>query len=106
MLFNERNTISFKYTGIYIIFSTSNQLAHIIKLTRLRVVDNSDLGKQAALVGRPAKCIHVYGKNKHSMFKLYHSYYALLIKILRITARTHVSINHSIIYIIFESFEG
>ena len=56
-------------------YSTTNQLAHIIKLTRLRVVDNSDLGKQAALVGRPAKCIHVYGKNQHSMNN-YVSFYA------------------------------
>lgn len=49
-------------------YSTTNQLAHILKSTRLRVVDNSELGKQAAMVGRPAKCIHVYGKNKHSEF--------------------------------------
>nr|CAD7193769.1 unnamed protein product [Timema douglasi] len=35
---------------------------HIIKLTRLRVVDNSDIGKQAMAEGKPPRCIHVYNK--------------------------------------------
>lgn len=39
--------------------ATSNQ---IIKLTRLRVVDNSEIGKQAMLEGKPPRCIHVYNK--------------------------------------------
>ncbi|GFY58129.1 39S ribosomal protein L14, mitochondrial [Trichonephila inaurata madagascariensis] len=33
-----------------------------MKLTRLRVVDNSNLGKQAMLDGKPPRCIHVYNK--------------------------------------------
>ncbi|KAF8777124.1 39S ribosomal protein L14 like protein [Argiope bruennichi] len=33
-----------------------------MKLTRLRVVDNSNLGKQAMLDGKPPRCIHVYKK--------------------------------------------
>lgn len=33
-----------------------------MKLTRLRVVDNSALGKQAMIEGRPPRCIHVYNK--------------------------------------------
>lgn len=35
----------------------------IRKMARLRVVDNSILGRQAELEGKPAKCIHVYNKN-------------------------------------------
>ena len=43
--------------------STTPNLEHIIKLTRLRIVDNSTLGKQAELAGKPARCLHVYNKN-------------------------------------------
>ena len=32
------------------------------KMTRCRVVDNSNLGKQAMLEGKPPKIIHVYNK--------------------------------------------
>ncbi|XP_076638202.1 mitochondrial ribosomal protein L14 [Colletes latitarsis] len=42
--------------------STSTISNQIIKLTRLRVVDNSDIGKQAMLEGKPPRCIHVYNK--------------------------------------------
>ncbi|XP_043666450.1 39S ribosomal protein L14, mitochondrial [Vespula pensylvanica] len=42
--------------------STSTISNQIIKLTRLRVVDNSEIGKQAMLEGRPPRCIHVYNK--------------------------------------------
>ncbi|KAF7406100.1 hypothetical protein HZH68_005469 [Vespula germanica] len=42
--------------------STSAISNQIIKLTRLRVVDNSEIGKQAMLEGRPPRCIHVYNK--------------------------------------------
>ena len=42
--------------------STSPISNQIIKLTRLRVVDNSDIGKQAMLEGKPPRCIHVYNK--------------------------------------------
>ncbi|XP_047498790.1 39S ribosomal protein L14, mitochondrial-like [Penaeus chinensis] len=41
---------------------TSAPLEHIQKMTRLRVVDNSKLGKAAMLEGRPPRCIHVYNK--------------------------------------------
>lgn len=34
----------------------------IIKLSRLRVVDNSVIGKQATLAGKPPRVIHVYNK--------------------------------------------
>ncbi|KAG8237113.1 hypothetical protein J437_LFUL008165 [Ladona fulva] len=40
--------------------SQANQ--HIIKLTRLRVVDNSEIGKLSMAEGRPPRCIHVYNK--------------------------------------------
>lgn len=46
------------YAGLH----TSATLQHIQKLTKLRVVDNSALGKAAMLEGRPPKCIHVYNK--------------------------------------------
>jgi large subunit ribosomal protein L14 len=41
-------------------FHTSNTMNEIIKLTRLRVVDNSDIGKKAMAEGKPPKVIHVY----------------------------------------------
>lgn len=34
----------------------------IRKLTRLRVVDNSEIGKIAMVEGKPPKCIHIYNK--------------------------------------------
>lgn len=37
-------------------------LSEIQKLTRLRVVDNSVIGKQAMAEGKPPRCIHVYNK--------------------------------------------
>jgi len=37
-------------------------LREIQLLTRLRVVDNSPIGKQAMMEGKPPKCIHVYNK--------------------------------------------
>ncbi|XP_032670104.1 39S ribosomal protein L14, mitochondrial [Odontomachus brunneus] len=42
--------------------STSAVTNQIIKLSRLRVVDNSEIGKQAMMEGRPPRCIHVYNK--------------------------------------------
>nr|CAG4636721.1 EOG090X0MX9 [Eubosmina coregoni] len=41
---------------------TTNPLREIQLLTRLRVVDNSAIGKQAMMEGRPPKCIHVYNQ--------------------------------------------
>ncbi|XP_022658539.1 39S ribosomal protein L14, mitochondrial-like [Varroa jacobsoni] len=41
-------------------FSTTSCLQHIQKMCRLRVVDNSKLGKEAMLEGKPPKVIHVY----------------------------------------------
>nr|CAG4645310.1 EOG090X0MX9 [Leptodora kindtii] len=43
-------------------FHQSQASNQIQKLTRLRVVDNSPIGKEAMLEGRPPKCIHVYNK--------------------------------------------
>lgn len=42
--------------------STTNPANQIIKLSRLRVVDNSEIGKQAMMEGKPPRCIHVYNK--------------------------------------------
>lgn len=43
-------------------FHASVVCNHIIKLTRLRVVDNSEIGKQAMAEGKPPRCIHIYNK--------------------------------------------
>ncbi|CAG9822979.1 unnamed protein product [Phaedon cochleariae] len=43
-------------------FHSSSQCFEIQKLTRLRVVDNSEIGKQAMAEGKPPRCIHVYNK--------------------------------------------
>ncbi|XP_011251491.3 39S ribosomal protein L14, mitochondrial [Camponotus floridanus] len=42
--------------------STSAPVNQIIKLSRLRVVDNSAIGKKAMLEGKPPRCIHIYNK--------------------------------------------
>ncbi|CAD6228242.1 GSCOCG00006424001-RA-CDS [Cotesia congregata] len=42
---------------------TTNINNEIRKMARLRVVDNSDIGKRAMLEGKPPKCIHVYNKS-------------------------------------------
>ena len=44
------------------LFSTTPVLGEIRKLSRLRVVDNSIIGREAELAGKPARCIHVYNK--------------------------------------------
>lgn len=45
-------------------FHTTVPSMEIRKLARLRVVDNSEIGKQAMTEGRPPRVIHVYNK-KH-----------------------------------------
>ncbi|XP_045479247.1 39S ribosomal protein L14, mitochondrial [Harmonia axyridis] len=42
-------------------------LTQIQKMTRLRVVDNSEIGKRAMAEGKPPKCIHVYNKTGKGM---------------------------------------
>lgn len=37
-------------------------MREIIKMSRMRVVDNSILGQQTVISGRPPRCIHVYNK--------------------------------------------
>lgn len=49
-------------------FHTSLVCNEIRKLARLRVVDNSEIGKRAMAEGRPPKVIHVY--NKKSIGKI------------------------------------
>jgi len=46
---------------------TSATLAQVQKMTRLRCVDNSAIGKQAMLEGKPPKCIQVYSKRKYGL---------------------------------------
>ncbi|KAG5313167.1 RM14 protein, partial [Acromyrmex insinuator] len=61
--------------------STSTPMSQIIKLSRLRVVDNSEIGRQAMMEGRPPRCIHVYNKlgvgyiGETISEKLYQGYY-------------------------------
>ncbi|XP_022197825.1 39S ribosomal protein L14, mitochondrial [Nilaparvata lugens] len=44
-------------------FHTTSTSSQLIKLTRLRVVDNSEIGKQAMLEGKPPRIIHIYNKS-------------------------------------------
>lgn len=60
---NISKTLSKKTVYITICkFGTSRICNEIQKLTRLRVVDNSEIGKQAMAEGKPPRCIHVYNK--------------------------------------------
>lgn len=43
-------------------FHTTPVCNEIRKLARLRVVDNSEIGKRAMAEGKPPRCIHVYNK--------------------------------------------
>lgn len=43
-------------------FHTTPICNEIRKMARLRVVDNSEIGKRAMIEGRPPRCIHVYNK--------------------------------------------
>nr|CAH0113123.1 unnamed protein product [Daphnia galeata] len=45
-------------------FHQCQPLNQIQLLTRLRVVDNSPIGKEAMIEGRPPKCIHVYNPTR------------------------------------------
>lgn len=45
-------------------FHTTSICNEIRLLTRLRVVDNSDIGKRAMMEGKPPKTIHVYNKKR------------------------------------------
>lgn len=42
--------------------TTSAVTCHVMKLTRMRVVDNSELGRAAMTEGRPPRVIHVYNR--------------------------------------------
>lgn len=64
---NSITTFSKTVPRNYLMITTRNfgltSICHQIqKLTRLRVVDNSEIGKQAMAEGKPPKCIHVYNK--------------------------------------------
>ncbi|XP_013418407.1 39S ribosomal protein L14, mitochondrial-like [Lingula anatina] len=43
-------------------FSTSLPLCELRHMSRVNVVDNSDLGKNAKTSGKPARIVHVYNK--------------------------------------------
>ncbi|XP_059157296.1 large ribosomal subunit protein uL14m-like [Physella acuta] len=45
-------------------FSSSQKLYEIRKMARMRIVDNSAIGKAASNVGKPARVIHVYNKRE------------------------------------------
>lgn len=51
---------------VFFLFSTSSPNQFVQLLTRLRCVDNSKIGKQAMLEGRPPKIIHVYTNKKRT----------------------------------------
>jgi large subunit ribosomal protein L14 len=52
-----KNSVNFSHN-----FHTSSVCNEIRLLSRLRVVDNSEIGKKAMSEGKPPKCIHVYNK--------------------------------------------
>lgn len=54
--------LNFATTNLFRSFHTSAIQNKIIKLSRLRVVDNSEIGKKAMKIGKPPRCIHVYNK--------------------------------------------
>merc|ERR1712189_23882 len=49
-------------TTSYRCFHQSQPASQVMLLSRLRVVDNSSIGKEAILEGRPPKVIQVYNK--------------------------------------------
>lgn len=46
------------------LFHTTSVCNEVRLLTRLRVVDNSDIGKRAMMEGKPPKVINVYNRTK------------------------------------------
>lgn len=48
-------------------FHTTPVCNELRLLARLRVVDNSEIGKKAMLEGKPPKIIHVYNKKRVGM---------------------------------------
>ncbi|KAE8737696.1 hypothetical protein FOCC_FOCC016840 [Frankliniella occidentalis] len=63
VLVNLVNTATSCSTVLWRGFHTSPACHRLQKLSRLRVVDNSELGKQAMLEGKPPRIIQVYNKN-------------------------------------------
>lgn len=55
-------------------FHISHIKNEIQKMTRLRVVDNSDIGRQAMAEGKPPKCIHVYNRTGIGLIGVYFGY--------------------------------
>ena len=50
----------------FLSFSTTSTLHELQKLSRVKIVDNSMLGRKTVLAGKPPKIIHVYKKNKRA----------------------------------------
>lgn len=59
-------------------FQTSAVQNQIIKLSRLRVVDNSDIGKEAMMIGKPPRTIHIYNKKGVGQIGTFQKYICLL----------------------------
>lgn len=57
-LLNLKQSIVFSYRNIQL----SATKCEIQKMTRLRVVDNCEIGKRSMAEGKPPRCIHVYNK--------------------------------------------
>ncbi|CAI9730115.1 ribosomal L14, mitochondrial [Octopus vulgaris] len=56
-------------TGFSRTFCTTQSLCEIRKLARMRVVDNSAIGRAAAAAGRPARVIQVYNQKQVGMIE-------------------------------------
>ena len=55
---------AFLYRKTLFEFSTSKQLSDLQKLSRVRVVDNSQIGAKAAAMGKRGRIIHVYTRSQ------------------------------------------
>jgi large subunit ribosomal protein L14 len=53
-------------TGVFTknLFHTTSTCNEVRLLTRLRVVDNSEIGRRAMMEGKPPKTIHVYNQQR------------------------------------------
>ena len=56
---------NFKIVNLQRSIHTSECFQQIQKETRLRVVDNSKIGREAMSEGKPPYCIQVYSKKKY-----------------------------------------
>lgn len=86
-----RSLLSVQNVSILRGFHSTTPLCEIQLLSRLRVVDNSEIGKRAMAEGKPPRCIHVYNKTGigkigkfQCMYNSYVSHYDLFVVFLTV----------------------